>query len=302
MKVVIIGLGSIAYKHINALNQLEENVDFYALRHNQIASKVEGIENIYGLSEIEEIKPNFIILSNPTFAHYETLKSLVNFNIPLFIEKPLFSSVGPNELSLVNEISNKKVPNYVACNLRFHKGVVELKKRIQLKKIEEVNIYCGSYLPNWRPNQNFREVYSANEEMGGGVHIDLIHELDYMYWIFGTPNHSQKTFKSNSSLDISAIDYANYLFEYNKFCTNVVLNYYRKDSKRTCEVITSEGTFTLDLLKNTITFNNEVIYEATQEPREMYIHQMEFFIKNIMNKKVEFNTVEEAYNILNLCY
>lgn len=302
MKVVIIGLGSIANKHILALRKLCVNVDLFALRHNKLAKKVEGIKNIYHFSELEVVKPDFIIISNPTFAHYDTLKSLIGFNYPLFIEKPLFSSVGENELMLVNKLINNDVPNYVACNLRFHKGVIELKKRKVSKRIEEVNIYCGSYLPDWRPNINFREVYSANKEMGGGVHIDLIHELDYMYWIFGAPNQTRKTFKSNSSLEISAIDYANYLFEYESFCANVVLNYYRKDSKRTCEIITNEGTYSLDLLKNTITLNDEIIYQEEQEPMEMYINQMEFFINNIINKKTRFNTVEEAYKILNLCY
>ena len=204
-------------------------------------------------------------------------------------------------MSLVNEIIGNKISNYVACNLRFHKGVIALKNLINKDTIEEVNIYCGSYLPNWRPDANFREVYSANKEMGGGVHIDLIHELDYMFWIFGAPNHTRKTFKSNSSLNISAIDYANYLCEYDRFCVNVILNYYRRDTKRICEVVTREGTYSLDLLKNEITFNSEVIYAEPQEPIDMYINQMDFFIKNKINTKSEFNTVEEAYKILKIC-
>lgn len=302
MKIVIIGLGSIANKHIQALRKLNINADIFALRHSSPASKVQDLENIYHLSELELINPDFIIISNPTFVHYDTLESLINYNYPLFIEKPLFSNVGENELLLVDRILKSNLPNYVACNLRFHKGVVELKERVASKRIEEVNIYCGSYLPNWRPKVNFREVYSANKEMGGGVHIDLIHEIDYMYWIFGIPKQTRKTFKSNSSLEISAIDYANYLFEYESFCANVVLNYYRKDSKRTCEVLTNEGTYMLDLLKNTIKLNDEIIYQEQQDPIEMYINQMEFFIDNIINRKTRFNTVEEAYKILNLCY
>lgn len=302
MKVIIIGLGSIAKKHILALNKLNKNILIYALRHNYPSTNIEGIENIYSLDEIKNTNPNFIIISNPTAFHYQTVKDLVKLNIPLFIEKPLFSTIGNDEQNLISEILANEIPNYVGCNLRFHKGLNRLKGLIQKERIEEVNIYCGSYLPDWRPNVDFRTIYSANKEMGGGVHIDLIHEIDYIYWFFGQPNNVHKIFKNNSSLNISAIDYANYLFEYDNFCGNIVLNYFRRDAKRTFEIVTNKGTYCLNLLENKITLNNKEIYYEEQDIMEMYVNQMDFFINEVIPKNSKFNTVEEAYKILNLCY
>ena len=300
MRVLIIGLGSIANKHILALREIKPSVEIYALR--RIVEKEENrIIHIYSLEGFERLDINFIIISNPTNFHFKTLEDVYKFNIPLFIEKPLFSLKGEKESRLVALI-NRNNSTYVACNLRFHKGIIKMKSLLKGKRIEEVNIYCGSYLPNWRPNVNFREVYSSSKEQGGGVHLDLIHELDYVYWIFGKPNKISKTFSNKSSLNISAYDYANYLWAYEKFNANLVLNYYRRDTKRTFEVLTDKGTYLLDLLENTIKFNNKEIYSESQEIIDMYTTQMSFFIKNVVEKKNTFNTIKEGYKVLELCF
>ena len=253
MNVLIIGLGSIALKHIKALQELYPTIIIYALRRKGESSKgIEGVIEIYDINEIDIDSIDFILISNPTSVHYDTIRKVIMYKRPLFIEKPLFSEITEDSNALVNKVEEQGIPTYVACNLRFLECIAKIKELIVGKRVNEVNVYCGSYLPDWRPNVDFRKVYSANKEMGGGVHIDLIHELDYIYWLFGTPYHTQSFFSNKSSLNITAYDYANYLWEYNDFSISVVLNYYRKDSKRTLEILTDEGTYLVDLLKNTI--------------------------------------------------
>ena len=294
------GLGSIAQKHILALRRINPKTKIYAFRRSLIKEE-NNIKHVYSLKEIEELSPDFIIVSNPTNVHFDTLNLIYKLKIPLFIEKPLFSTVGKKELQLVNLI-NKNNSTYVACNLRFHKGILEMKNILKEKRVEEVNVYCGSYLPNWRPDVNYKEVYSANNEQGGGVHIDLIHELDYLYWIFGTPISTKKTFSNVSSLNISAYDYANYLWTYERFNASIVLNYYRKDTKRTFEVLTDNGTYFLNLIENKIYFNNKQIYFEEQNIVDLHETQMRFFIENSIEKKNVFNTITEGYKILELCF
>ena len=300
MRVLIIGLGSIANRHILALRKINPSVEIYALRRS-IVKESNNIRHIYSLADVETLFIDFIIVSNPTNIHFKTLKDVYKFNIPLFIEKPLFSSKGEKESQLVDLI-NRNNSTYVACNLRFHKGIIEMKSLLNGKRIEEVNVYCGSYLPNWRPDVNYKEVYSANKDQGGGVHIDLIHELDYIYWIFGRPISTHKTVSNKSSLNITAFDYANYLWTYEKFNANIILNYYRKDTKRTFEVLTDKGTYLLDLIDNKIKFNKKEIYSEPQEVMDMYYNQIDFFIKNVVQKRNTFNTINEGYKVLELCF
>ena len=304
MKVLIVGLGSIAKKHIVALTSLINNVEIFALRSNKSQPSIENIKNIYTLEEVSDLKPNFAIISNPTGEHFRLIDELKQFGIPLFIEKPLFSELNEQAEKLVQLVDTSGITTYVACNLRFLDCITFLKNEILIKeqiKINEVNVYCGSYLPDWRKGVDFRTTYSANKDMGGGVEIDLIHELDYVYWLFGKPQKNTSFFSNQSSLNITANDYANYLWSYSGFCVNVVLNYYRKTAKRQMELVAGEDVWTVDLLKNTIHKNDDIYFESAQTIANTYLSQMDFFINHIYTNKVRFNPINEAFDVLKLC-
>jgi predicted dehydrogenase len=304
MKILIIGLGSIAQKHINALNVLKIQCQIYALRSNPNSKIIDGVINIYSLDLIKELNFDFAIISNPTHLHYKYISILSEFGVNLFIEKPAVFKI--DEL---NNLSKKIVKNniltYVACNLRFHPCIVFLKNFFELNsydKVNEVNIYCGSYLPEWRMGSDFREIYSVNSEMGGGVHLDLFHEIDYSFWIFGMPLYS-KNFKSNkSNLKIDSYDYANYLLIYRNFALNIVLNYFRRDAKRVIEIVFDDFTWTVDLLKNSIIDNNsKIIFQAKDfNIRDTYVKQMSYYLKNISLKSIPMNSFEESINPLSI--
>ncbi len=300
MKVLIIGLGSIGRKHIAALRRYVSDVEIYALRSDIKSFPYEDVTDFYQWDEVLKLSYDFVIISNPTSMHRSTIEKLQALNIPLFIEKPLFDSLKGGHL--VEKLCKKQIPTYVACNLRFLEVLRSLHKRIENSIVNEVNVYCGSYLPDWRPGIDYRTCYSVIPEMGGGVHIDLIHELDYIYWFFGKPNKVHRVFTHKSSLGIHAYDYANYLLEYRNFNVNVTLNYYRRDSKRTCEIVTSENTFTADLLHGTITDGQgQVIDEYSQRISDTYYDQMYDFLKMLRSGDFDFNTVEDAYNVLKIC-
>ena len=302
MKVLIIGLGSIALKHIKALQELYPSVVIYALRRKGELSKgIKGVIEIFDINEIDIDSIDFILISNPTSVHYDTIQKIIRYKKPLFIEKPLFDALSKEAKELITEVEKQEITTYVACNLRFLESIAKTKELVVGRRVNEVNVYCGSYLPDWRPNVDFRKVYSANKEMGGGVHIDLIHELDYVYWLFGAPIHTQSFFSNKSSLNITAYDYANYLWEYDDFSVSVVLNYYRRDSKRTLEILTDEGTYLVDLLKNTISYNDKLIFQSNQSLLQTYTAQMQFFVGEILNKQIKFNTIVEANKVLELC-
>ncbi|WP_316826388.1 Gfo/Idh/MocA family oxidoreductase [Pedobacter miscanthi] len=304
LKILIIGLGSIAKKHIDALKALNVESKIYALRSQKGASIIDGVINVYDLDNFDR-EIDFAIISNPTHLHSFYINSLANKNIPLFIEKPPLSTLAEAD-ELVKNINKIGLKTYVACNLRFHPCVSFVKNYIDSsnkKRINEVNVYCGSYLPEWRPSVDYKQVYSANKVMGGGVHLDLFHEIDYVKWFFDIPLNGSCIKRNKSSLDIDAYDYANYSLEYANFCVNIVLNYYRKDAKRSLEILFEDETWQVDLLQNKITSSlHGLIYQPSDFTiLQTYKSQMQYFIDCLMNNQMPMNTFEESLETLKVC-
>lgn len=303
MNILIIGLGSIAKKHIFALKQLNIIAKIYALRSKPNSEALEGVISIYDLNNID-VFFDFAIISNPTNLHFKYIELLADKGVNLFIEKPPISSL-ENIKILEKTIQESEIITYVACNLRFHPCIQYIKEYLISKttRINEINIYCGSYLPNWRPNKNFREIYSVNPDMGGGVHLDLYHEIDYTCWLFGIPEKSQHVLRNVSSLKIDSVDYANYLLEYESFSVNIILNYYRKDAKRSIEIIFEDETWMIDLIRNNIKNQNEfIIFESSDFSIEKsYYLQMQYFIEHSINKRKPMNCLKESIDVLKIC-
>lgn len=302
MKILIIGLGSIGKKHVSSIRLLYPDTEIVALRSAKDADSYPGITNVYSIDEVASASFNFAIIANPTSEHLNTISELLDFNLPLFIEKPIYYSLDIE--AIVNLAVSKEIQTYVACNLRFLDSIKFIKDQISypyMKKLNEVNVYCGSYMPDWRTNVDYRKLYSANANLGGGVHLDLIHELDYLYWLFGKPNKVIRTFRNQSTLSINSYDYANYLLIYESFCVNVILNYYRRDPKRNCELVFDGETWYIDLLTNQVTSKNQVLYSSKQTISDTYVEQMSYFINTISNKEKTFNTISDGFNVLKIC-
>ena len=302
MNILIVGLGSIAHKHIDALKRLNVECDIYALRSTQNRSDEEiNIKNIYSLDEINNLELSFAIISNPTSMHKETILKLLKFNCPLFIEKPLYHKLDIEDILIA--VNKQNILTYVACNLRFLDSLLFVKNELEQNKrrINEINVYCGSFLPSWRKT-DYKQSYSTNPDLGGGVHLDLIHEIDYLYWMFGMPTKIQSVFRNVSSLDIRAYDYANYNLIYDEFCANVTLNYFRRDYKRTFELLYENETWLVDLACNTISSKGEIIYKSNQSIIDTYTSQMHYFLQLInTNGKTSINTFNDAYEVLKIC-
>jgi len=301
MKVLIVGLGSVAKKHINALKIIDTQTEIYALRSDKSAKVFQDVTNIFSWEDIPK-EISFIIISNPTSEHYKSIKQSIQLKVPLFIEKPPLM-----KLDYVDEleklIKDNYIKTYVAFNLRFHPVIQWLKKNLPLNKVIEVQSYCGSYLPCWQPGKDYREIYSAKETFGGGVHLDLIHELDFIRWIFGEPDNVNSFKWKKSHLELDSIDIANYILEYKNYFITILLNYYRRDPKRSIEIVMENQTWVIDLLKARVTnMNNEVLFHSENfKLINTYHEQMKYFLGNIFTNNSIMNNLEESIKTLEIC-
>ena len=170
---LIIGFGSIGKKHFQSMLKSKIFKEIYILS-KRFNNKKNYIQN---LNQISFVNPDVIIICSETSSHFQQLKFIEkNFkDKTILVEKPIFSK------SIEFNIKKNRV--FVAYNLRYDPILQYIKKYISNKKIISTNINCNSYLPNWR-DRYYQKSYSANKKQGGGVHLDLSHEIDYANWIF----------------------------------------------------------------------------------------------------------------------
>lgn len=308
MNILIIGLGSISKKHILGIKKFCPSAKIFALRSNHKNKHFdqnkyfEDVVNLYSISEIN-FEIDFIIISNITSKHEETIIQMSRFKCPMFIEKPVLNRIEGAQ-NILELLVNNNIRTYIACNLRFNPAIIFLKKYLKnnILTINEVNIYCGSYLPEWRPGYDFRKSYSSNVSDGGGVHLDLIHELDYCTWLFGFPYKYEAIRRNVSSLNIESFDFAHFSLYYPNFLANITLNYFRRDSKREIEIVTSKGTIHVDLINNSVIekLSGEILFKDQSNILESYLLQMDYFLKTLKSGGKFMNDFKYSIQVLKI--
>ncbi len=300
-KVLIIGLGSIAQRHIKALRKIDPEVRILALRSDSSVKAWEGIENIFSYTAIPG-DVDFILVSNPTSEHYQTIEQILDQSIkkPLFIEKPPFHSLKDTE-HLLEKIKKAEIKTYTAFNFRFHPVIQWLKANIPGKRLLEVQAYCGSYLPGWRLGRDYREIYSAQKAKGGGVHLDLIHELDYLLWLLGRPEKVQSHLSKVSDLAIDSVDCAHYWLAYEEYNIGITLNYYRPYPKRTIELVFENEIWYADLINGSVKdHQGSRIYKANFDGQQTYEDQIQYFLSHFNEQEGYMNDLFTATETLKI--
>lgn len=300
MKILVIGYGSIAKKHKAAMDSVDSSSEWFALRSRPDAESIDGVTSVFSWNDIADL--DFILISNPTSKHLETLIKAADLGKPMMIEKPLFHELSKEAEELVQQIKESDIPTYVACNLRFHPVIQFLKRTIKKDDVIEVNAYCGSYLPDWRPNADYRDVYSARKELGGGVHLDLIHEIDYLCYLMGVPKNVQSYVRQKSTLEINSPDVAHYILEYPSASAFVTLNYYRQRPKRQLEIVMTNDTWTADLISGkVVNQTNDTVFSEPFEIQTTYKLQMQHMVDVVLGKATSMNMITEGYRTLRYC-
>lgn len=305
MKVCFFGLGSIGKRHLKNFANICKNkmidVEVHAFRssNNELDDEIKNLvdKEIFKKADLCN-DYDVVFINNPTSMHYETIKFMSNKCKNMFIEKPVFDK----KYYRIDELNlNKKGVYYVACPLRYSNVVKYLKDNIDIDKVYSVRAICSSYLPDWRPGIDYRNNYSSFKKQGGGVSMDLIHEWDYITYIFGFPKNIFNLKGKFSHLEIDSDDLSIYIAEYSDKLVELHLDYFGRNSKREIEIYTEKGCIKGDFINEKITtdFSNDIVFNSTDK-NYIYKSEMEYFVNLILDNSYVDSNLEYAFKLINI--
>lgn len=260
--IAFVGMGSIGKRHLSNVCQLitskgnTYDIDLYRSSMSRELSKevTAVVANQYLCNEPVQKEYDMVFITNPTSMHLETAVKFRSHTKALFIEKPVFDGFDVDE-DIIKTLD--EIPSYVACPLRYNPVLQYVKQHIDLSKVISVRAMSSSYLPDWRPGQDYRQTYSAHADLGGGVDIDLIHEWDYLTWIFGIPTLCQGIVGRYSNLEIDSNDTALYIAKNDKMTFELHLDYFGRKTQRTLDIFTYDETIQCDIVVGIVTYMKE---------------------------------------------
>lgn len=306
-KIAFVGLGSIATRHLkNVAAYLSNRGDTYSIDlyrsqmrplPEELAALVKDVY-LYGDEIPVERQYDVVFVTNPTSMHYETLVKFCRNTKSFFIEKPVFDSTSVDE-SIFDKL--KGIKCYVACPLRYNAVLQYVKNNVDLNQVYSARSISSSYLPDWRPGQDYRKTYSAHKDLGGGVSIDLIHEWDYLSWLFGMPAECQSIINKVSNLEIDSDDLAIYIGGNDKTTFELHLDYFGRKAQRTLDLFTSEDTIHCDLIAGTVDFLKKgKTIKLESERNAFQMAEIAHFFEIINNNTINDSTPEHAYQVLKI--
>lgn len=242
-KILFVGYGSIAKKHIRILNKLKKYEIFI------ISNSYFG-KNKLSIKEAKKIEFQYCFICSPASHRLNYLKYLINSSNNFFLEKPISHNY-KNALKLKKKIISKKI--YVGYVFRHNKIITKAKKIIEKMKneITSVQIISSSFLPTWRNGTSYKKSVSSQKKLGGGVLNELSHEIDICFYLFGNISLQYGSFYNSKSLKINVEEMSNIILEINnKIPINLFLNFNSHLRDRRVVINFKKKTLELNLNKN----------------------------------------------------
>jgi predicted dehydrogenase len=309
--IAVIGLGSISLRHRQNIKELFPQCTVVALSASG-RRNVGDVDNadllISTIEELIELKPYMAIVASPATSHVQFAIRLIEAGIPVLIEKPLAASAEQcTELLKVTQSS--PVPSAVAYCLRYMPATLIIKSLLeqnQIGKIYSVSVNVGQYLPDWRSNKNYRDSVSAQASLGGGVLLELSHELDYLRWFLGDFTVAFAQLRNSEQLDLAVEEIADLVLISDVGVTcHVHMDFLQQSPQRLCSFVGEKARLDWDLLANTIIVHDAngtetLLNEPLWSRNEMYLTMLQDFIANIQAKQHRCVEIEDAFKTLTL--
>lgn len=170
VRVLVIGTGSIGTRHAENLRALGTNVDHLGWR----GATMTGIEARLRVCDAA-------VIATATDVRLPLITACAQAKKPFYVEKPL--AFDPADVAAIADIAapvaNRSMLGYM---MRYHPAFRILAAQ-DLSDVFRFHLGIGHDVTQWRKDWCFADSY-ASRALGGGVLLDLCHEIDMAACLF----------------------------------------------------------------------------------------------------------------------
>jgi len=316
MKFLVIGLGSMGKRRIRCLQALGYTqiigFDFRADRRNEAYEKYK-IETISSLDESILSNVDAYVISTPPDRHTPYAKLAIDHKKPAFIE----ASVILEEVKEIKAYNRNNTFLAPSCTLRFHpmiKDITSIIKGGKYGKVTNFSYHSGQYLPDWHPWEDVNDFYVSNRDTGGGREI-VPFELTWIINTIGWPLDVKGMFEKTIDFGPNIEDSYAFTMKYVGMIGSVVVDVASRDATRSLIINMEFGQiqwrwdeecFHLYEVEsrrwvkyNQPEFSANAGYNKNIG-EEMYIEEIESFIKGIKSPNTYPNSIDDDIKILEI--
>lgn len=286
MKAAVIGLGSMGSNHFKILRAMSQ-VEVYSVDPLTQTADFHDVDEL-----LKNVNVDFAIVATPTATHSKVALELVEKNIPILIEKPVFknSAESATLLEVIKKNNCKVVVGHIE---RFNPAVQALAKNLKDEKIINCSVTRVSPYP-----KRIGDV---------GVKLDLaVHDVDLIKFI--TKQKIITSFSSSSKTIGEKEDTASFFINLgHKTTANILVSWLSPFRKRTVEILTDKSFYEVNLLNKEVTkFTHEngssynTQYVTVKETNALE-EQLKQFIKYVTIGEIgDLATLEEGLSALKI--
>lgn len=199
MRAVVVGSGSAGRRHARMLRRIRPDLEITVVRRVSSTGSTDGLD---GLDELHELgvqvvatldeatrdRPHISVVASPSTFHRPSAVRLLGVGSTVLIEKPIAAQMDAARAIQRAELDAGR-PVLIGYHLRFGDVLPELRRMVTsgvLGRPTGFRLEVGQHLSEWRPDTDPRNSVSARHDLGGGVLLELSHELDALRFALDT--------------------------------------------------------------------------------------------------------------------
>lgn len=308
--VLFIGLGGAGQRHLRILKQLlSPDTSFSAyrrtsktplLRPDFSVNTHESVRDAYQLRLFEDIsaafagKPDLTVISTPSACHLEPLQLAVQAGSGIIVEKP-WSDTLEGFSAFRRSVLAQQLPFMISFQRRYHQLIVKAYQLFTAGKIGKpmaASFNVFSDVTTWHGYESWQDLYAVRKDLGGGVLLTEIHEIDLAYWFFGMPDTVYCMGGNRGKEKLEVEDTVQLSLDYETFSVQITLCFMHKRKARNFHIAGTDGDIIWNEEGNILQFSS---FDGSTEKTEdsaftndsMFIAQAKHFVSNWTKKDTE---------------